>query len=89
MILEISKKVFENILWEFLRKPQALSKTGASYAQHMLKSKNMLREAMFFKTKQNFPNTITIKHVGVKDENLLQRQSRSRLFCDDSFQPRL
>ena len=52
MILEISKKVFENILWEFLRKPQALSKTGASYLRHMLKSKNMFREAMYYKTKQ-------------------------------------
>ena len=27
--------------------------------------------------------------MGVNDENSLQRHSRSRLFCNDSFQPRL
>ena len=89
MILEISKKVFENILWEFLRKPQALSKTGASYARHILKSKNMFREAMYFKRKQKLSKHHHNKTGGVKDENSLQRHSRSRLFCDDSFQPRL
>ena len=89
MILEISKKVFETFCGSFWGNRRHCQRLAPLTFDICLKAKICSGKQCILKESKNFPNTITIKPVGVNDENSLQRHSRSRLFCDDSFQPRL